>query len=87
MTRRNFLAGAFAALALITMTKKGKATLPTTHELIIEVRVQYTTADDEPLSTGHQNQAASAAAQGAAAKVSELGGEVVGQPLGIIPEG
>ena len=76
------------ALAVTTtMGKKGRATLPTTHELVIEVRVQYTTEGDEPLSEGQQNQVASAAVQGASAKVSELGGEVQPGASGVIREG
>ena len=61
--------------------------MPTTHELVIEVRVQYTTEGDEPLSEGQQNQVASAAVQGASAKVSELGGEVQPGASGVIREG
>ena len=88
MTRRKFTALALAGVCTgLAMGKKGKATLSTNHEVVIEVRVQYTTEDDEPLSEGHQNQVASAAVQGAAAKVSELGGEVQPGASGVIREG
>jgi hypothetical protein len=54
------------------------------HELTVEASVQYT---GTPLTEEEQQQVADAAAQAAAAKVSELGGEVIGQPGGVIQSG
>jgi hypothetical protein len=59
-------------MVLAMPTKKARAEVVA--EIRVEVTVQY--SGDE-LSAGQESQVASAAAQAAAAKVSELGGEVL----------